>query len=343
MSFSCWVKSKMAQMDRGSFQFVKDNIDQALECEVELLFKPSFSELLSFQTDIFPYLEFFMTPDEAKIYHKHKFSEKHKSCGYKRLLNEFKKIAKAKFEDGVEELGATRNKGVFFKLKFRYDFSQIETIAPMMTRSFPDFDADMKAEFHSMSKIAIKRDLGFIPQLRTVLNHFLPSFFPAPPEIPDIHYYHTALMIKTSDDKYDVFEVKVNDFDRAIIEKNDIETAFPTEVHDPSRMCLDTRLIERPGNVNLHEVFFRLAFVLKKTVKYNPFGFNCDHFVNFIFFNKIEWSTKWFPVPSFLADQLENLWENYVLHNTQFANGEVDENKFQELKNWIKMHNELKM
>lgn len=94
-------------------------------------------------------------------------------------------------------------------------------------------------------------------------------------------------------------------------------------------MLLDTRLIEQTGNVNVPAILFKIAALRETLVAYNVFEFNCDHFTNFILFDRIAWTTKTFDVPEAFH------------HAPNFPFAEVTKETFNTLKNWITIHDNL--
>ena len=97
--------------------------------------------------------------------------------------------------------------------------------------------------------------------------------------------------------------------------------ALARDACDEPKMLLDTRLIEQTGNLKVPAVLFKIAALRETLVAYNVFEFNCDHFSNFILFDRIAWTTTMFDV------------REAFHHAPNFPFAEVTKETFNTLKN----------
>ena len=276
-----------------------------------VVFLPDFTGSIPFNTGIFPYLRYFLTISEAIEFHNKTGVNKWNARGYLRILNKFREEVRRQFGQDIECKDC--HKKVSFKMKLAWDFESIASIEPVQTVEYNNFEEMIGHHLNSVSKIAIKRTFPIIVDLGL--------------EIP---YFHTGIVLQRRDGGVDIIEVVVEG-PSARLEMENSATALERNACDEPEMLLDTREIGQTGNLNVQAVLFKIAALRETPISYNVFEFNCDHFANFILFDRNEWTTKKFHVPSTF---------HYV---PNFPFGRVTEDTFESLRNHSIIHDGIRI
>ena len=149
------------------------------------VFIPDFTGSIAFCTEIFPFLKYFLTHEEAEDFHGKTGVQKWAASGYRRILHEFRDAVVTKFGEEME--CQDRQKRIAFRLKLSYDFTDIASVEPTMTCEFDDYE-ELKNYLHSVSKIAMRREV---------------------PLLFDLPYFHTGVLLQRQDGTVDIAEVVV--------------------------------------------------------------------------------------------------------------------------------------
>ena len=249
--------------------------------------------------DIWPFLIYFLTNEEADCYSKAEGPNKFKVKGYRRIKACFLNIVTNNWGSGMSTTDQTGR--LILKLKPRYNFDEVPNIIPSMTKNFSLF-ADIQECAMGISKLAMRREVPII-------------------RVPIIPYYHVGITIRRADGGLDLAEVRV-DFLNARVEVRDCLQVFNENCI--KEFIIDNRTIHHRGNLNPIKTLYRLAKVAGKKLSYALLSFNCDHLANYLISGQIEWTTKvWeiqehhivppFPLGDINKEDLLNLEENITL------------------------------
>ena len=85
-----------------------------------------------------PFPHLFLTHKEAVEFHGKTGPKKWSWSGYRHILNEFRDAVVTTFGQEIE--CQDRQKRVAFRMKLAYDFTDIASIEPVMTREFDNFE-----------------------------------------------------------------------------------------------------------------------------------------------------------------------------------------------------------
>ncbi len=292
--------------DRNIVIMLKMNPEEAaLTFYLTYVFAVDLEESLSYCHDIWPFLIYFLTDDEAMAFYGADNSSKFKTSGYLRIQKLFLDMVTATWGEGTVHRKDCHGK-IMLGLKLRYDFDEVSYITPSMTTEFHSF-ADINSCVFGISKLAMRRHAPFLR------NAVIP-------------YFHTGLALRRADGGLDLAEVRVDLFNARLEVRDCLQVFHENPVKE---FFLDTRSIKRRGNVDPIKTLFRMSMICGRRISYGLLTFNCDHIAQWLFTSDIMWTTKVWEVP-----------ESHLV--PQFPLAEMNKDNLLAIEDHIKRHDNIK-
>lgn len=261
---------------------------------------------LVYCSEIWPFLVYFLTDDEAVAYYRAENAGKFNVKGYLRIQACFRDIATDNWGPNIVTKDSKARRLVL-KLKPRYNFDEVPYTFPGKSRNLRIYN-DINGCALGISKLAMKREVPV----------------PLPVDIP---YCHVGLTLRRADGGLDFVELRVDPSSARVEVRDCLQAVNDNEI---KAFVIDNRTIRHRGNVYPVKTLYRLSKIIGKKVSYGVLSFNCDHVANFLLTSRIEWTNYLWEVP-----------ENTAI--PAFPLGDIQKNDLLEIEAHISRHENIKL